>query len=43
MRMFVGGRNDCDIECDEMLSQFNYGLRRNYSINTVILEKKIDV
>ena len=39
MRIFVGGRNDNNIEQDERLSQFNYGSRRYYSIDTATLEK----
>ena len=41
MRIFVGSRNNENIEKDKRLSQFNYGLRRNYLINTVILEKRL--
>ena len=41
MRIYVGGRNNKNIEKDERLSQFNYGSRSNYSIETAILEKRL--
>ena len=39
MRIFIGGRNDENIETDDQLSKYNYRSRRYYSINTTILEK----
>ena len=41
MRIYVGGRNNEKIEKDNRLSQFNYGSRANYSIETAILEKRL--
>ena len=41
MRIFVGGRNDKNIEADERLSKYNYGWRKYYLINTAILEKRL--
>ena len=41
MRIFIGGRNDENVEKDDRLSKFNYGSRRNYSIETAILEKRL--
>ena len=39
MRILIGGRNDKNLELDQRLSKFNYRFRRNYSIETAILEK----
>ena len=41
MRVYVGGRNDENIEKDKCLLKYNYGSRRHYSINTAILEKRL--
>ena len=41
MRIYIGGRNNENIERDERLSKFNYGSRANYSIETAILEKRL--
>jgi len=41
MHIFIRGRNDDNIENDQRLSKFNYGSRRNYSIETAILEKRL--
>ena len=41
MRIYIGGRNNKNIERDDRLSQFNYGYRANYSIKTAILEKRL--
>ena len=41
MRIFVGRRNDENIENDKRLSHFTYGLQKNYYINIVILEKRL--
>jgi len=41
MRVFIGSRNDENVAKEERLSAFNYGSRRNYSIDTAILEKRL--
>ena len=41
MRIYVGGRNNENIEKDNRLLQFNNGSRANYSIETMILEKRL--
>ena len=41
MRIYIGGRNNDNVEEDERLSKFNYGSRTNYSIETAILEKRL--
>ena len=41
IRIFIGGRNDKNIETDNRLSKYNYESRRNYSIDTVLLEKRL--
>ena len=38
MRIYIGERNNDNIEEDSRLSKFNYRLRLNYSINTAILK-----
>ena len=39
MRIFIGNRNKGNIERNSRVSKYNFGLRRNYSIDEVILEK----
>ena len=41
IRIFIGERNNENIEIDSRLSKFNYGSRRYYSIETAILEKRL--
>ena len=41
MRIYIGGRNNRNIENNKRLSKFNYGSRTNYSIETAILEKRL--
>ena len=41
MRIFISGQNDDNLELDDRLSTFNYGSRKNYSIETAILEKRL--
>ena len=41
MRIFIGGRNDENLDSDSRLSTFNYGSRKNYSIETALLEKRL--
>ena len=41
IRIYVGRRNNENIERDDRLLQFNYGSRVNYSIETAILEKRL--
>ena len=40
-RMYVGLRNDKNIENDSRLSKFNFGSRKWYSIESAILEKRL--
>ena len=39
MRIFIGLRNDQEIEKDARLSKYNYGSRSGYSIDITLLEK----
>ena len=39
MWIFISGWNDKNVETDNRLLKYNYGSRRNYSINTLLLEK----
>ena len=39
MRIYMGSKSEKIIEKDERLSKANYGLRKNYSVELVILEK----
>jgi len=41
MRIFIGSRNNKNIELDERLSKYNYGSRSGYSIEDAILEKRL--
>ena len=41
MRVFLNYRNYQNIEKDNWLSKFNYGLRKHYSIETTLLEKRL--
>ena len=41
MRIFIGGRNNKNAEIDNRLSKYNYRSRRNYSIETILLEKRL--
>ena len=41
MRIFIGACNDENVAKDKRLSKYNYGSRRNYSIDTAILEKRL--
>ena len=41
MRIFIGGRKNETIESDDRLSKFNYGFRKNYLIETALLEKRL--
>ena len=41
MRIYVGGRNNANIEDNKRLSKFNYSSRLNYLIETAILEKRL--
>jgi len=41
MRVFIGSRNDENVAKEDRLSEFNYGSRHNYSIETAILEKRL--
>ena len=41
MRVFIGGRNDKNVENDDRLSTFNYGSQANYSTQTAILENRL--
>ena len=40
MRIFLNYRKSENIENDTQLSKFNYGLRKYYSIKTILLEKR---
>ena len=40
-RMYVGLRNDKNIEDDERLSKYNFGSRKHYSIESTLLEKRL--
>ena len=39
--IFVGNRNSENVEKDKILSQYNYGLRKNYLIELALLEKRL--
>jgi len=39
MRIFIKNRNNRSIETDFNILKFNFGLRRNYSIENALLEK----
>ena len=41
MRIFIGGRNDENVENDSRISKFNYGSRKSYSIDEALLEKRL--
>jgi len=41
MRIYIGDRNEKNIEKDSRLSQFNYGSKKSYSIDEAILEKRL--
>ena len=41
MKIFIGRRNDINVEIYSILSQFNYVSGENYSIDTAILEKRL--
>ena len=41
VRMYVGSRNDDNIKNDERLSKFNFGSRKQYSIESALLEKRL--
>jgi hypothetical protein len=41
MRIFIGLRNDTEIEKDTRLSKYNYGSRPGYSIDVALLEKRL--
>ena len=41
IRIFVGNRNSENIEKDKWLLQHNHGLRKNFSIELVLLEKRL--
>ena len=43
MRMFLNEGEEEMIEADKRFSKANYGSRKNYSIETALLEKKISV
>ena len=43
MRMHLNDKEEEIIEKDKWLSKSNYGLRKNYLIETAILEKTISV
>ena len=43
MRMCLGDEDEEMIENDTRFSKANYGLRKNYSIETALLEKKINL
>ena len=39
IRIYIGSKSEKMIEKDERLSKANYGLRKNYLVESVILEK----
>jgi len=39
--MYVGLRNDNNIEKDDRLSKYNFGSRKHYSIESALLEKRL--
>ena len=41
IRIFMSIRNNRQIEKDSRLSKYNYGLRKGYFIELVILEKRL--
>jgi len=41
MRIFIRDRNDSNLEADTRISKFNYGSCKNYSIENVIVEKRL--
>ena len=41
MRILIRERNDDNLELDDRLLKFNYGSRKNYSIETALLEKRL--
>ena len=41
MRIFIGTRNDKNVEHNDRLSKCNYGSRTHYSIQNTILEKRL--
>ena len=41
IRIFLGSRNKKAIEGDKRILKYNYGLRQGYSIEEVILEKRL--
>ena len=41
MRIFLGHRNQRQIEHDKRILKFNYGSRKGYSIEEVLLEKRL--
>ena len=40
-RIYVGLRNDNNIEKDDRLSKYNFGSRKHYSIKSALLEKRL--
>ena len=41
IRLYVGLRNDQNIKRSKKLSTFNFGSRKNYSIESALLEKRL--
>ena len=41
IRIYIGDCNEKNIEKDSRLLQFNYGLKKSYSIDKAILEKRL--
>ena len=41
IRLYVGQRNDKNIKKSKKLSAFNFGSRKNYSIESALLEKDL--
>ena len=41
IRILINARNKLSIESDNRVLKYNYGLRVNYSIENVILEKRL--
>ena len=39
--MYVGLRNDANIEQNDKLLKYNFGSRKNYSIESALLEKML--
>ena len=41
MKIFISSWNDKNTEIGDRLSKYNYGSRRNYSIDIVLLKKRL--